>query len=107
MLLVPGYGYLAAAVITVATEAVLFLVLSKPVRQHVGPIGWISLMIRPFGAACAMAAMELVARPLGPLPAVALAIAAYVVALVILRVIGQREVGIARALLGRPDPIAL
>jgi O-antigen/teichoic acid export membrane protein len=107
MLLVPGYGYLAAAVITVATEAVLFLVLSKPVRQHVGSIGWISLMIRPFVAACAMAVVELVAWPLGPIPAVALAIAAYVVALVILRVIGQREVSIARALLGRPDPIPL
>lgn len=107
LLFVPEYGYLAAAVVTVATEAVLFAILSRPIRQHVGAIGWLSLMIRPFAAACAMAAVELIARPLGPIPSVALAILAYVVALVILRVIGQREIGIARALLGRPDPIAL
>lgn len=107
VLFVPEYGYMAAAAITVATEAVLFLVLSRPVRQHVGSIGWASLMIRPLGAAGAMAAVEIVAQPLGPIPAVALAIAAYAGALVMFRVIGQREVGIARALLGRPDPITL
>ncbi len=107
LLFVPEYGYSAAAAVTVATEAVLFLVLSWPVRQYIGRIGWPSLMIGPLGAAGAMAAVEAVAQPLGPIPSVALAIVVYTGALVIFRVIGQREVGIARALLGRPDPITL
>ncbi len=107
LLLVPEYGYLSAAAVTVATEAVLFLVLSRPVRQYVGEIRWLSLMIGPAGAAIAMAAVEIVARPLGPIPAVAVATVVYFGALVMFRVIGSREVGIARALLGRPDPITL
>jgi O-antigen/teichoic acid export membrane protein len=105
LLFVPMFGYIAAAVITVATEVVLFLVLSRSVKRWIGPIGWLPLMGRPLGAACTMVVALVTSLPLGGVLALGIAGLAYLGGLIVLRVIGHREVSIARALLGRTDPI--
>src|SRR6185437_6445609 len=59
LILVPIYGYMAAAV-TVATEAVLFVPLSIAVHRYVGEFNWFRFAFRPTIAAIAMGAVELV-----------------------------------------------
>jgi O-antigen/teichoic acid export membrane protein len=104
LLLVPVYGYVAAAAVTVATEAVLFVPLSIAVKRYVGDFNWIAFAIRPTLAAVAMGIAELATRRFDVVPALIVGLIVYFAVLVLTGAIGRREAEIARMLLGRSGP---
>jgi O-antigen/teichoic acid export membrane protein len=101
LLVVPSYGYLGAAAITVATEVVVLAPLLWLLRRAVGPLGMAGVAWRPVVAATLMALTVAATAGLGAWPAVVIGGAAYAVALVALGAWGDDERRLARALLGR------
>lgn len=101
LMLVPIYGYLAAAAVTVATEVVLFLPLAHAVKKYLGEMPWFSIAIRPLGAAVVFGVVLLALMPVGVYPALAAGLIAYVVALVVLGGIGEQEWDLVRDITGR------
>jgi O-antigen/teichoic acid export membrane protein len=98
LILVPRFGFRAAAVMTVATEAVLVGQYLWLLRGLVGQFSWRSLLARPLLAAVGMGAV--VALPLG-LPLllnVGLGALAYAVLLLALGVVGRDELSFIRNL---------
>jgi O-antigen/teichoic acid export membrane protein len=104
LLLVPIYGYIAAAGVTVATEAVLFVPLAIAVKRYVGEFNWLAFAVRPSLAAVAMGAAELATRRFDVLPALFTGVIVYFAVLVLSGAIGHRETEIARMLFGRSKP---
>ncbi len=102
VLLVPRYGYLAAAVITVLTEIVLFIPLQRAIHRYVGVVSWARLGLTPLPAVAAMAGGVLLSRWIEPILAVALGLLLYLVALPLSRAVGMTEYRILRELAGRP-----
>lgn len=102
--LVPIYGYYAAAAVTIATEAVLFVPLSIAVHRHIGEFGWVRFATKPLLAAGAMGIVAMLAIRFGVIPALFLATVAYVVALVGTGAVGRREADIALTVIGRGRP---
>ena len=101
LLLVPRYSFYAAAAITVATEVVLLIPLVRAVGNALGELHLIGAVARPAMAAAAMGVVVMAGWRLGPLPAAALGVVAYVPALFGAGAVGRREARIALALLGR------
>ncbi|MGA7672542.1 MAG: flippase [Nitrolancea sp.] len=101
LLLVPVYGYMAAAAVTIATEVVLFVPLSVAIRRYVGRFNWIGFSIRPLLAAGAMGIVEVAALRFGVFPALLLAALAYGLALVGTGALGRREADIALSVIGK------
>ncbi|MCC6626963.1 MAG: flippase [Chloroflexi bacterium] len=101
LLIVPSYGYLGAAAVTVATEVVLLAPLLWLMRRAVGPLGLAGIAWRPVVATALMALVIAVAAGLGPWPAVLLGSLAYGLSLLALGAWGDDERRLARALLGR------
>lgn len=100
LLLVPRFGYLAAAAVTVASEVVLLIPLLAITRRTLGPLQLGSLLWRPVAAAAAMGLVLVLASGLGPWTATLLALTAYAVTLLALGAWGEEEQRLARALLG-------
>ncbi len=102
LILVPIYGYMAAAAITIVTEFVLFAPLTFFMKKHIGTPHWFGLFARPtiaglgMGAVCA-GAISLV----GLVPGLAIGTIAYAGFLVLAGAIGQRDLVILRQLLDR------
>jgi O-antigen/teichoic acid export membrane protein len=104
LIFVPIYGYIAAAVVTIATEVVLFVPLSIAVHRYVGQFNWIAFASRPLLAAAAMGAVEALTLRFGVFPSLVLAFAAYAIALIGTGTIGRREADIALSVIGRSRP---
>jgi O-antigen/teichoic acid export membrane protein len=104
LVLVPAYGYLAAAAVTVATEVVLFIPLSSAFRRYVSPFNWLTFAARPVFAATLMGAALYLFAPFGVVPALAIGSIVYTVGLVASRAVGPTEAEIARAIAGRSKP---
>ena len=108
LLLTPRYGYVAAALITVASEVVLLVPFLGYLRRHVGQLPEPGTLLRPLAAAMAMGATSwavyrgLAAWPLvAPWAAVAVGGLVYLAALPASRGIGATERRLALRLLGR------
>lgn len=78
-ILIPRYGYQAAAFTTILSEAVLFVPFYWLLRAKLGPVPWLALLWRPLAAAGAMLAvlLALVSIGFGVLLATVLAGGAY------------------------------
>jgi O-antigen/teichoic acid export membrane protein len=107
LLLIPRYGYFAAAAITVATEVVILLPFLRTLRQENILPPLLALSWRPAIAALLMGAAMLAIRrfdPQAPLLALAAAVAAppvYLAALWLLGAFGVEERALMRRVLGR------
>ena len=106
LILVPMYGYMAAAAVTIATEAVLFVPLSISIRHYVGEFNWIGFAIRPLLAAGVMGAVEVTTLRFGVFPALLLSVIAYGLALVGTGALGRREADIALTVIGKGNTVA-
>ena len=104
LVLVPMYGYVAAAAVTIATEVVLFVPLSISVRRYVGEFNWVGFAVRPLLAAAAMGLAEVLSLRFGVIPALLIALATYALALVGTGTLGRREAEIALSVIGRSRP---
>ncbi|HEU5014595.1 MAG TPA: polysaccharide biosynthesis C-terminal domain-containing protein, partial [Roseiflexaceae bacterium] len=101
LLLIPRFGYDAAAALTIATEFVILLSFVR-VLHHEGvllPFGELSW--RPVVAALVMGAAMLALHPFGWLAAAAVAPFVYGAALYVLGAFGAEERALARRVLGK------
>ncbi len=105
LVFVPVYGYMAAAVITILTEFVLFAPLAYAMHRHIGYPGWTGLLGRPSLGGIAMGGIAWLAIPLiGLVPGILLAIVAFVPLLWALGAIGPDDIVVARMLFSRARP---
>src|SRR5579859_770743 len=92
LLLVPRFGFYAAAVMTVVTEAVLVAQHMWTLRDLIRRLNWMTTFLRPLAAAALMGAITLLLRSQVPLlPDVALSGCAYLLFLLVLGSIGPDE----------------
>ena len=100
MLFIPQFSYIAAAIITIASELLLFIPFALLMQRGLKTrLNWLALLWRPFLAAGAMAGATFVLWSLGYL-ALVVGVAVYSAALVALRPLDERE----RAMFGRMLP---
>lgn len=102
LLLIPVFGYFAAAGLTVATELVIMAPFLRILRAEDASPPLLALAWRPAVAALLMGAAMLLAYPLGWLAAAVIAAPVYVAALWLLGAFGAEERALARRVLGRP-----
>jgi O-antigen/teichoic acid export membrane protein len=98
LLLIPRYGVLAAAIITVVTELVLLSQYLWMLRDMLGQLHW-GALLRTSAAVLTMAALVYLARELPVLATVALGGALYGGLLLAMRVVGPDEASFVRGLL--------
>ena len=104
LLLVPRYGFIAAAVMTVLTEAVLVGQYVWTLRSLMRRIPWGRTLLRPLLAALLMGALVLFLRAYVPLLAiVAIGGVAYLLFSLALGVIGEDEIRFFRGLRAAPE----
>jgi O-antigen/teichoic acid export membrane protein len=102
ILLIPRFGYVAAALTTVASEMVLLLLFNVYLRQRLEPIGWVNLLWRPVAAAGLMAGGMWLGMQIHVALGVVAGLALYGVGLWLLRVFGAEERGVLAQVLPRP-----
>lgn len=98
LIFIPVYGVLAAAMITVITEAVLVVQYVWLVRDLLGRMKW-SAFLRSALAVIAMAALVYLTRSLPVLATIALGGALYGGLLLAMRVVGPDEAAFVRGFL--------
>jgi O-antigen/teichoic acid export membrane protein len=99
LLLVPRFGFFAAAVMTVVTEAVLVGQHAWTLRVLMRQINWLATVIRPLAAACLMGVVTLLLRSQTPLLVdIALSAGAYGLFLLMLGSVGRDELTFFRGL---------
>lgn len=84
LVFIPRYSYVAAAVITILSEVVLFLPFYRHVRAELGSLDWPAIVRQPLGAGLIMLALAVLLRPAGLLPATLGAAAGYLAGLYLL-----------------------
>ena len=100
LILVPRFGFMGAAVMTVVTEAVLVGQYLWILRSTMRQINWRNTLVRSLVAVLLMGAVALALRPHLPFPAdAAVAAGAYAVSLLALGVVGKDEVRFMRGIL--------
>jgi O-antigen/teichoic acid export membrane protein len=99
LIFIPQYGYRAAAVVTILSEAVLLAAFYMLLRKALAPVPWLSLLWKFGTAGLVMAAIMAVLWPVAPLLALILGGAAYPLTLLILRPFSAWERGRFAALL--------
>ena len=96
---VPHYGYLGSAVMTVATEIILVgqygFVLAAMLRK----MNWVNILVRPLAASAMMGALVVFLRPNLPLPVtVGIGAVSYFVFLFVVRAFGKDDFTFIRTL---------
>lgn len=99
--LIPRYGYVGAAVVTILSEIMLLLPFLYAVYRHLGRIPLLGLAARPAVASGAMAAVLWQIRGSEAPLLVLVGGVTYVIALIFLGTFNSEDVQIARKLLGR------
>ena len=104
LLLVPRFGFRAAAFMTVVTEAILVLQHLWTLRDLVPRFNWAAVLLRPLAAAALMAAVVLATRPyLSIFMSIGLGAAAYAVVGFALGLFGKDEQRFLRSLFPKKE----
>jgi O-antigen/teichoic acid export membrane protein len=101
-LLIPQYGYQAAAFTTILSELVLFVPFYLLLRPAIGPMPWVAILWRPVTATAAMIGVMLLTWPITPLLGLAAGVGAYAVLWYGLRALDASEWGRLAPLIPRP-----
>ncbi len=99
LLFIPQYGYQAAAIITIFSEAVLLIPFARLLQGSMGTLPWLTMIWRPLVAAGVMLGVMAVGWPLQPMVALAAACLIYPVVLLALRPLNRDELARLRPLL--------
>ncbi len=91
LIFIPQYGYQAAAIITIASEAVLFVPFALLMHEALGVLSWGRMLWRPIAAAAVMAGVLLVGWPIQPMVALIVSIPIYGGVLLALRPLNGEE----------------
>jgi O-antigen/teichoic acid export membrane protein len=106
LLLIPRYGYLGAAAITVLSEAVLLGPFWWAVSRHLPPVGLLGVAWRPALAAVGMGALVAAVAPWSWLLAIPVGAAGYLALLALLGTFDADDRALLRRLLERKPPRA-
>jgi len=99
LLLVPSFGLIAAATMTVVTETILVGQYIWLLRETMRMLPWNYMLLRPLLATVLTGGLLLVLRPFVPFPAnVAAGVATYLVLLLALGVVGRDELRFVRSI---------
>ena len=99
--LIPVWGYVGAAVVTVASEAVLMVPFLWIARREIGSIGLLGVAWRPALAAAIMAFPVWDVAAWSPLLAIPVGAVTYAIMLLVLRALTPAELAHVRSLLRR------
>jgi O-antigen/teichoic acid export membrane protein len=99
LLLIPAYGYQAAAVTTIASEMVLLLPFYYGVRKHLSAIPWVGLTWGPLLSTCVTGAIIWALRDLTFVLLIPLALTVYVFCLVVTRTFNKDDIALMKQLL--------
>lgn len=102
LVLIPRYGYAAAAAVTALSEVALFIPFQYSVRKHLTRLSWFDLFWRPSAAALIMAAVLWVLRGWSVLVTVPVAAVVYLAALTAVGTFRQPDVALVMGLLPLP-----
>ncbi len=91
LIFIPQYGYQAAAIITIASEAVLFVPFALLMREGLGALPWVGMIWRPVVAAAAMFAVLAFGWSLQPILALMVSAPVYAGVLLALRPLNPDE----------------
>lgn len=91
LIFIPAYGYRAAALTTIASEAVLLLPFALLLAGAVGKVAWVDLVWRQVVAGMAMLTVYMIVALLQPLLALFAAIVTYSLVLLLLRPLSTQE----------------
>lgn len=98
LLLIPHYGYVAAAIVTVLSEIALFLPFYYGVRKNLTTLPWWEIFWRPSAAAVLMAVVMWLLRHTTVLLTIPVAVTTYLVALIALGTFRQPDVALVMQL---------
>jgi O-antigen/teichoic acid export membrane protein len=101
ILLIPHYGFVAAALTTIASELLLLLVFSWYLHQRMPGIGWMALLWRPAAAGGVMLAVTWAAAQWHLAAGLAAGAIAYLAVLWLLGIVGPEERKIIQSLTRR------
>ena len=104
LLLMPIYGYQAAAVITIFSEMILLITFSVYLRRGMPDVGWVALLWRPALVTAVTGAALWVGAQVHLAAGLSLGMVVYPAGLWVLGVFGEEEKQILRSLL--PAPLA-
>jgi O-antigen/teichoic acid export membrane protein len=105
--LIPDYGYVGAAMATLATEASYFLMIAIALHGLGHRADWVSMLVRPLAATLLFALVLRASHDLGLIAASAIAGLTYLAATFVLRVWDPHELALMREFAGRRDrPLA-
>ena len=102
LMLVPRFGFLAAAAMTVATEAVLVGQYLWLLRKTVRELDWSLALFRPLVAALVMGALVIAIREQAGLLSILPAALLYITLILAFGVVGRDELAFLRAITRRP-----
>ncbi len=91
LLLIPSYGYQAAALITIASEAVLLVPFARLLREPFGALPWLGMVWRPLVAAAVMFGVLALGWNIQPILALVVSGVVYIGVLLALRPLSQDE----------------
>lgn len=91
LILIPAYGYRAAALTTIASEMSLLIPFALLLHGALGRINWFGLLWKPIVSTLVMVAILLVGWPIQPFIALTVAILAYLTILMFLRPLNADE----------------
>jgi O-antigen/teichoic acid export membrane protein len=92
LILIPPFGYRAAALTTIASELILLIPFAVLLHRAIGPVQWSDLIWRPIVAAAAMFGVMLVGWTVQPVLAVVVGVGTYAAVLVALRPFSPNEI---------------
>jgi O-antigen/teichoic acid export membrane protein len=95
----PPYGYVAAAVITILSEVVLFVVFERYRRQRMPEVGWVRFAGRPLLLAAILVGAMWLGTQLHLLVGLVIGLVVYLSGLWLLRIIGEEELAVLRRIL--------
>ncbi|MDX1993906.1 MAG: oligosaccharide flippase family protein [bacterium] len=92
IILIPHYGYVAAALTTIASELVLFVAFGLLLRREMGGLAWTSILPRPVIAGLGMLAVVAGLWAVQPIIALSAGSMIYLALLVMLRPLSAQEI---------------
>src|SRR5690606_17699117 len=91
LLFIPEYGYRAAAIFTILSEAVLLVPFGLLLTGAIGRLPWIGMLWKPLAATAVTIAILIIGWPVQPALAFVAGVVAYVVLVLVLRPLDTAE----------------
>ena len=105
LIFIPRFSFVAAGVTTILSEVVLMVMFAYYLKRKMPGVDWVHLLAKPLGlTAVTVLIMALISQLTHPLIGVAVGLVVYGAGLLFLRIIGDEERTVLRAIL--PSPLA-